>query len=258
MRTKTRKSDLTTSPSNQCAKEREADRSDHGHALLTKGWGTTDRHFLDGLLRQQGNSGPLEGLTFKLSVVDGVKPRDHAEALLAAQIAEVHVAVMTFARRAQSDNLTQRDIAERAFNRLVRTFATLVETLQRYRTGGDQKVTVQQVSVSDGGAGDRGQRDPGPIQHRAGEDCEFVAYYWRTGTTLRLRPGEVEKMTGNRPRNTGPMLSSLRCGAKTRSNKPCRSPAVSGKKCCRMHGGAAGSGAPRGNKNALKHGLYSH
>jgi glucans biosynthesis protein len=24
-----------------------------------------------------------------------------------------------------------------------------------------------------------------------------------------------------------------------------------------MHGGAAGSGAPRGNKNAVKHGLYA-
>jgi hypothetical protein len=24
-----------------------------------------------------------------------------------------------------------------------------------------------------------------------------------------------------------------------------------------MHGGAAGSGAPRGNKNALKHGIYT-
>jgi hypothetical protein len=35
------------------------------------------------------------------------------------------------------------------------------------------------------------------------------------------------------------------------------SPAVSGKKRCRMHGGATGSGAPRGNKNALKSGLYT-
>jgi hypothetical protein len=26
---------------------------------------------------------------------------------------------------------------------------------------------------------------------------------------------------------------------------------------CRMHGGAPGSGAPRGNKNAQKHGLYT-
>jgi uncharacterized protein YjcR len=53
------------------------------------------------------------------------------------------------------------------------------------------------------------------------------------------------------------MLSSVRCGAKTRSGKPCRSPTVYGKRRCRMHGGAAGSGAPRGNKNALKHGRYT-
>lgn len=63
---------------------------------------------------------------------------------------------------------------------------------------------------------------------------------------------------GTHPRNTGPMLASRRCGAKTRSGKPCRSPAVSGKARCRMHGGAPGSGAPRGNKNALKHGRYTH
>ena len=31
----------------------------------------------------------------------------------------------------------------------------------------------------------------------------------------RFRSGAVEKMTGDHPRNTGPMLSSLRCGAKT-------------------------------------------
>jgi hypothetical protein len=64
-------------------------------------------------------------------------------------------------------------------------------------------------------------------------------------------------MSGDHPRNTGPMLASPRCGAKTRSGKPCQSPAVSGKLRCRMHGGAHGSGAPRGNKNALKHGLHT-
>ena len=64
-------------------------------------------------------------------------------------------------------------------------------------------------------------------------------------------------MTGHHKRNTGPMLASPRCGAKTRSGKPCRSPVVHGKRRCRMHGGAPGSGAPRGNKNALKHGRYT-
>ena len=32
---------------------------------------------------------------------------------------------------------------------------------------------------------------------------------------------------------------------------------MSGKKRSRMHGGAPGSGAPLGNKNALKHGVYT-
>jgi glucans biosynthesis protein len=35
------------------------------------------------------------------------------------------------------------------------------------------------------------------------------------------------------------------------------SPTVSEKRRCRMHGGAPGSGAPSGNKNALKHGRYT-
>jgi uncharacterized protein YjcR len=57
--------------------------------------------------------------------------------------------------------------------------------------------------------------------------------------------------------NTGPMLASPRCGAKTRSGGACRSPAVSGRKRCRMHGGARGSGAPKANRNARKHGLFT-
>lgn len=58
-------------------------------------------------------------------------------------------------------------------------------------------------------------------------------------------------------RNTGPMLVSPRCGAKTRASGACRSPAVRGKKRCRMHGGAKGSGAPKANRNARKHGLFT-
>jgi hypothetical protein len=58
-------------------------------------------------------------------------------------------------------------------------------------------------------------------------------------------------------RNTVPMLASPRCGAKTRSGRACRSPAAHGKKRCRMHGGAQGSGAPMSNQNARKHGLFT-
>jgi hypothetical protein len=58
-------------------------------------------------------------------------------------------------------------------------------------------------------------------------------------------------------KNTSPMLASPRCGAKTRCGGACRSPAVSGRERCRMHGGAQGSGAPSVNQNARKHGLFT-
>ena len=49
-----------------------------------------------------------------------------------------------------------------------------------------------------------------------------------------------------------------RCGAMTKRHAaPCLSPAVRGKARCRMHGGAKGSGAPKGSQNAFKHGLYT-
>ena len=51
------------------------------------------------------------------------------------------------------------------------------------------------------------------------------------------------------------MNRAPRCGARTRGGSPCRSPAVKGKRRCRMHGGAAGSGGQAGNRNALKHGM---
>lgn len=54
-----------------------------------------------------------------------------------------------------------------------------------------------------------------------------------------------------------PMHQSPRCLAKTRSGGACQSPIVRGKKRCRMHGGAAGSGAQPGNRNALRHGRYT-
>jgi len=44
------------------------------------------------------------------------------------------------------------------------------------------------------------------------------------------------------------------CGAKTPGG-PCQAVPEEGRTRCRLHGGAKGSGAPKGNQNALKHGL---
>ena len=51
------------------------------------------------------------------------------------------------------------------------------------------------------------------------------------------------------------MRRAKRCGAKTRSGKPCQSPAMANDRC-RMHGGPS-PGAPKGNRNALKHGRFT-
>jgi hypothetical protein len=65
-----------------------------------------------------------------LSLVKGVEPRDQVEAMIAAQMAAVHMATMTFAcRLAHVENIPQQDSSERAFNKLARTFTAQVEAL---------------------------------------------------------------------------------------------------------------------------------
>ena len=54
-----------------------------------------------------------------------------------------------------------------------------------------------------------------------------------------------------------PMNQAPRCHARTRRGTLCQSPAVTGRKRCRMHGGAKGSGSPPSNRNAFRHGRYT-
>ena len=51
------------------------------------------------------------------------------------------------------------------------------------------------------------------------------------------------------------MHQAKRCRARTRRGTECHSPAMKNGRC-RMHGGAS-TGAPKCNKNALKHGYYT-
>jgi hypothetical protein len=129
-----------------------------GHLALLKAVGSTDSDFLEGLTKQLVNAGSHgsaadeDGINFMRAVVKGVEPRDQIEAMLAAQMAAVHMASMTFARRlAHVDNIPQQDSASNAFNKLAKTFAAQVEALKRYRGGGEQKMTVQHVHVAEGG-----------------------------------------------------------------------------------------------------------
>jgi hypothetical protein len=125
---------------------------------LLRAVGSTDGDFLHGLTKQlvnAGSQGPKadeDGINFMLAVVKGIEPKDQVEAMLAGQMAAVHNATMTFARRlAHVEIIPQQDSAQNAFNKLARTFAAQMSALKEYRSKGEQKMTVQHVHVAEGG-----------------------------------------------------------------------------------------------------------
>jgi hypothetical protein len=131
---------------------------DTGWLMLVNALGTTTYEFADGLISQLLNVGTNgqdcdgKGPNFMLSIIRGINPQDEVESMLAAQMAAVHMATMTVARRLNHvENIPQQDSASNAFNKLARTFAVQLEALNRYRTGGEQRVTVQHVTVNEGG-----------------------------------------------------------------------------------------------------------
>lgn len=83
----------------------------------------------------------------------GIAPRGEMEGMLAAQMIACHNAAIECYRRAmigeqtfegRKENLTQA-------NKLSRTYASLLEALNRHRGKGQQKVTVEHVHVHQGG-----------------------------------------------------------------------------------------------------------
>jgi hypothetical protein len=124
-----------------------------GQILLMQSLGVTDFDFVAGIIGQISNAASKgrepnqEDANFMLSVMCGLEPKDQVEVMLA-----VHMATMTFARRlANVETIPQQDRAERALNKLARTFTTQIEALKRYRSTGQQKVTVEHVTVQAGG-----------------------------------------------------------------------------------------------------------
>lgn len=92
------------------------------------------------------------------------KAKDELEAMMGTQLFAAHNAAMECYRRAmivdqtfagRSENLSQA-------NKLSRTYATLIEALNRHRgKGGHQKVTVEHVHVHEGGQAAIGTFAPG-------------------------------------------------------------------------------------------------
>jgi hypothetical protein len=161
----------------------------------------------------------------------GMSPREECEGMIAAQLIACHHAAMECYRRAMLPEQPFEGWREQLnqANKLSRTYATLLEALNRHRGKGQQKVTVEHVHVHGGGQAIVGNVTPGG------------------GTPVK---SDDQPMQSNLP-----MHQARRCLAQTRRGSPCQSPAMKNGRC-RMHGGPS-PGAPKGNRNAYKHGRYT-
>ena len=128
---------------------------------LSEAFGTQDTDFVWGLTQQLVDAATNyhlgEAIGFSLSVIRNIKPRDHLEGMLAAQMASIHLAMMHFTDQLAPDpkfpdNIPKQDSAARVLTSLARTFAMQMSALKHYRSGGEQRVTVQHLSVNGGQA----------------------------------------------------------------------------------------------------------
>ncbi len=88
------------------------------------------------------------------------------EAMLVQQIAVTHCAMMRASGITWEATTTETiDAHDRIMNRLARSFAAQVETLRRYRSGGEPSVQVGQVTVNDGGQAIVGTVGKGRARH---------------------------------------------------------------------------------------------
>jgi hypothetical protein len=215
-------------------------------ARVAQALGVDDPWLIDMLMNQAANclpGEPARAASVAIAAVQSVGPRDGIEAMLAVQMAATHAAALRMLQRAalEQPSIEVYDSLINRATKLLRTYTMQVEALKRYRSAGEQRVVVQHQHVN-------------VTADRAAVQVNGAAPDPGGGGRHRNRRNEAMRKPIPQPL---PMHQSPRCHARTRYGTPCRQPAVTGRKRCRMHGGADGIGGQPGNRNALKHGLYT-
>jgi len=103
--------------------------------------------------QSKGKGDEPQLLNIALEGVAALAPRDGMEVMLCSQLVAVHTQSMAFLRAGVLPDQTA-DGVDRNINRatkLLRSFATVADCLRTYRGGGQQKVTVEHVTVQAGG-----------------------------------------------------------------------------------------------------------
>jgi hypothetical protein len=122
-------------------------------------FGTTDPHAINVLLEQvlavtpKNGEYSLENLKWSVATAQGIGPRNALEGLLVAQMIGVHNLAMACLRRASIKEQTQERIDANVHRavRLLRTFTSQMEALNRNRGKISQQMVVGNVNVNEGG-----------------------------------------------------------------------------------------------------------
>ena len=139
-----------------------------------------------------------------MQAMNGIAPKDELEGMLAAQLVASHSASMECYRRAMHPEQTfegRRENLSQA-NKLSRTYTTLLESLNRHRGKGQQKVTVEHVHVHPGGQAIVGNvAAGGGVATKSKEQPHALGY--ASGTTMPSTdtPREPVSVTGDEERS---------------------------------------------------------
>ena len=87
------------------------------------------------------------------AILHGIQPRDEIEGMLAVQMVGVHNVAMETLKRTMIPDQTfsGKEANVTQATKMLRTFVQQMDALKRYRTGGQQKMTVEHVNVNKGG-----------------------------------------------------------------------------------------------------------
>jgi hypothetical protein len=236
---------------NKAPREPRAEMRIEDHGGTSRIFGSRSLQFVNSMLRDIGKAtedhgeskgflpGSPDELAFNaaLAVIDGVRPKDEIEAMLAAHMAVTNIALLELVARMreaaaghlyQGNGGTQRlQVFGNLTTKFMRTYAMQVEALARKRRTGEQRVTVKYVHVHPGAqaiVGNVHQRGRGVDKNdqrpygraRAGKATTAVP----KRSSVRGSNQERETMPVTRNRK-GTVSSTWRC---KRQRRPLRQP----------------------------------
>ena len=88
-----------------------------------------------------------------MALLQGIAPKDEIESMLSLQMIGTHNLAMTVMARATNPDQTFKwaQVCMNYSIKLLRTFTAQMEALKKYRSKGEQKMTVEHVHVNEGG-----------------------------------------------------------------------------------------------------------